>query len=388
MLNEKLEIYSVSKIFYRVDYLYIILLIAFQICFFTQLYFTIVVHSKLASYRVSEPETFIESPISVIICARNELENLKENLSLFLDQDHPDFEIVVVNDCSNDGTDWYLRELSVKHDNLKVVTISDHPRFKHGKKFAVTLGIKACKNENMIFSDADCRPASNHWLSRMQRNFTNNTEIVLGYSPYVLRGGLLNRMIRFETFLTALNYISFALSGMPYMGVGRNLAYKKSLFFKGKGFASHMHILSGDDDLFVNQNANAKNTVVEIHPDTQVWSEPKHTFAAYFNQKLRHQGAGKAYQLNHKKILGLQAGSGVLFYLLLVALIIIQAQWWLLLSVYLIRIVIQLFVYVPCLKRLNYPDLVWWMPILDFIYYFYIMVLSFVSLFKKRLEWK
>ncbi len=370
------------------DYLYIIVLVAFQICFIIQLYFTIVIHRKLGSYKISELETAVEGPVSIIICARNELENLKENLNLFLNQEYPDFEVVVVNDCSNDGTDWYLRDLSAKYKHLKVVTLSDHPRFKHGKKFAVTLGIKASKNENMIFSDADCRPSSNQWLSRMQAQFKNSTEIVLGYSPYERTAGLLNRIIRFETFSTALNYLSFALAGMPYMGVGRNLAYKKSLFFRGKGFASHMHILSGDDDLFVNQNASATNTVIEIHPDAHVCSEPKHTFYAYFNQKLRHQGAGKAYQPEHKKILGVQAASGVLFYLFLLALIALEAQWWVLLSVYLIRIVIQLLVYVPCFKKLNCADLIWWMPILDIIYYFYLLILSFTSVFKKRLEWK
>ncbi|MEJ7691759.1 glycosyltransferase, partial [Daejeonella sp.] len=227
--------YLIKKIFSHVDYLYIIVLIAFQICFLIQLYYTIVIHRKLATYKIDEPDTFDESPVSIIICARNEIENLKKNLGSFLQQDHPDFEVVVVNDCSNDGTDWYLRDLSAEHKNLKVVTISEHPRFKHGKKFAVTMGIKASKNENMIFTDADCRPASNRWLSRMQRLFNNNTDIVLGYSPYESSGGLLNKIIRFETFSTALNYISFALEGMPYMGVGRNLAYKKSLFFKGKG---------------------------------------------------------------------------------------------------------------------------------------------------------
>lgn len=370
------------------DYLYIIVLIAFQICFLIQLYFTIVIHRKLSTYKSVEPIENNHTPVSVIICARNELENLKKNLSLFLEQDHPDFEVVVVNDCSNDGTDWYLKDLSEIHKNLKVVTLSDHPRFKHGKKFAVTLGIKASKNENMIFSDADCRPASTRWLTLMQNQFDNRTEIVLGYSPYDSAPGFLNKIIRFETFATALNYISFALDGMPYMGVGRNLAYKKSLFFKGKGFASHMHIMSGDDDLFVNQNATASNTALEIHPDAQVWSEPKKTFGGYFNQKLRHQGAGRAYRSNHQKILSLQAGSGVLFYIFLIALIAIQAQWWLILSFYLIRLAVQLFVYLPCFRKLSYQDLIWWLPVLDFIYYFYIMVLSFVSLFKKRLEWK
>lgn len=370
------------------DYLYIFLLIVFQICFFIQLYYLIVIHQKLSSYRISEPGIYTKEPVSIIICARNELENLKKNLPFFLEQDHPDFEIVLVNDCSNDGSDWYLKDLSAKHKNLKVVTLNDHPRFKHGKKFAVTLGIKASKNENMVFSDADCRPDSNQWLVRMQNNFQNNAEIVLGYSPYERRSSLLNMIIRFETFSTALSYFSFALAGRPYMGVGRNMAYKKSLFFRGKGFASHMHIMSGDDDLFVNQNATSENTVIEIHPEAQVWSEPKHTFAAYFRQKVRHQGAGKIYKPIHKRMLSLQAGSGGVFYLCLIALTVLQAQWWLLLAVYLIRLLVQLFVYIPALKKLRCFDLVWWLPVLDFIYYFYIMVLSFVALFKKRVEWK
>ena len=172
------------------------------------------------------------------------------------------------------------------------------------------------------------------------------------------------------------------------MGVGRNMAYQKSLFFRGKGFASHMHILSGDDDLFVNQNANSSNTAIEIHPETQVWSEPKKTYQAYLRQKFRHQGAGKAYQKKHKIMLLLQAGSGVLFYISLIALVVLQAQWWLLASIYLIRISVQLYIYIPSLKKLSCPDLKWWLPILDFIYYFYIMILSFVALFKKRVEWK
>lgn len=352
------------------------------------MYYITVVQQKLRAFRPSDDSFSIKSPVSVIICARNEIENLKDNLSLFLDQDHPEFEVVVVNDCSNDGTDWFLRDLSAQHKNLKVVTIDDHPRFKHGKKFAVTLGIKASKFENMVFSDADCRPDSRQWLSLMQDKFTGNTEIVLGYSPYEKKGGLLNLIIRFETFLTALNYFSFALAGKPYMGVGRNMAYKKDLFFRGKGFASHMHILSGDDDLFVNQNATTQNVAIELRPEAHVWSEPKTSFSAYLRQKIRHQGAGRAYKKAHKRMLSIQAVSGILFYIFLFALIAVKAQWWLLLGVYMIRLITQVIIYQPSLKKLRYPDLVWWLPLLDFIYYFYIMILGFISLFKKRVEWK
>jgi glycosyltransferase involved in cell wall biosynthesis len=250
-----------------VDYLYISVVVSLHICLLLQLYYVLVVYRKLAIFKSPDLESQLNSPLSVIICAKNEVQNLKKNLSSILNQNYPNFEVIVVNDCSNDGTEWYLRDLSLDYKNLKIVTINDHPRFKHGKKFAVTMGIKAAQNENLVFTDADCFPESEHWLSLMQRNFDNQTDIVLGYSPYEIKGGFLNKFIRFETFYTAINYLSYALRGIPYMGVGRNLAYKKSLFFKGKGFASHMHILSGDDDLFVNQNANNFNTKIEIHPD-------------------------------------------------------------------------------------------------------------------------
>src|SRR5690606_7881088 len=134
--------------------------------------------------------------------------------------------------------------------------------------------------------------ASANWLKGMQKPIDEAAEIVLGYSPYFKKRNLLNALIRFETFFTAVNYLSFALKGMPYMGVGRNMAYKKSLFFKSKGFAAHMHIPSGDDDLFVNANATSQNTTIQIYKETHVWSEPKTSFLAYLRQKKRHIGAG------------------------------------------------------------------------------------------------
>jgi biofilm PGA synthesis N-glycosyltransferase PgaC len=371
-----------------VDYLYISVVVSLHICLLLQLYYVLVVYRKLAIFKSPDLESQLNSPLSVIICAKNEVQNLKKNLSSILNQNYPNFEVIVVNDCSNDGTEWYLRDLSLDYKNLKIVTINDHPRFKHGKKFAVTMGIKAAQNENLVFTDADCFPESEHWLSLMQRNFDNQTDIVLGYSPYEIKGGFLNKFIRFETFYTAINYLSYALRGIPYMGVGRNLAYKKSLFFKGKGFASHMHILSGDDDLFVNQNANNFNTKIEIHPDSHMWSEPKKTIGSYFSQKLRHQGAGKAYKNRHKKMLTLNVFSGVLFYLLFVGIILINGPCWLIISVFFIRLISQIFVYIPVLKKLKSIDLIWWMPILDFIYYIYIILIGLVSIFRKKVEWK
>lgn len=370
------------------DYLSLTVVITLHICLLFQLYYFLVVHRKLAIFKISNSQSQINSAISVIVCAKNEVENLKKNLPLLLNQNYPDFELIVVNDRSYDGTESFLRELSQEHSNLKIVTVVYNPKFKQSKKFAVTLGIKAAKNENLIFTDADCYPSSENWLNLMQRNFDDETDIILGYSPYENKGGLLNMFIRYETFLTALNYLSYALRGNPYMGVGRNMAYKKSLFFKGKGFASHMHILSGDDDLFVNQNANSHNTKIEIHPDARMWSIPKKSFSAYFSQKLRHMGAGKAYKGKHKKMLSFQVLSGILFYASLFAFYHLNGPLLIIVSIFSTRLLIQILVYFFALKKLKNLGLIFWVPVFDFLYYVFIIFLSIISLFKKNVEWK
>ncbi|HEY0054127.1 MAG TPA: glycosyltransferase [Pedobacter sp.] len=373
---------------FLVDNIFIAAFLLFQLAFWIQLYYLTIFNSLLSKFKIADNEDVVRHPVSVIICARNEEKNLQKNLPAILQQDYPDFEVIVVNDCSGDDSHMILRGFSSLYKHLKVVTINEHERFKHGKKFAVSLGIKAATKEHLLFTDADCEPTSNKWIDKMQRHFQGQVEIVLGYSPYKYERGFVNKLIRFETFSTALNYFSFALGGRPYMGVGRNMAYTKSLFFKGKGFASHMHIPSGDDDLFVNQNATTENVAIELHQDSHMWSAPKTTFLTYFNQKLRHMGAGKVYKSLHKQMLTYQTGSALLFYVALGCLILLKAQWWILLSFYLLRLLVQLLVYYPVLKKFKYKDLIWWVPVLDLIFNFYILVLSIASLFKKKVKWK
>jgi len=355
-----------------------------------QLYFLLSVYSKLTLYKVpSLPEKLPFYPLSVIICARNEEENLRKNLPHILGQDYPTFEVVLVNDFSEDETKWLLKDLCTQHPHLEVVEIAEHVRLKHGKKFAATLGIKAAQYEHLVFTDADCVPQSNQWLKHMNGAFAGGEEIVLGYSPYVKKSGLLNALIRFETFHTAMSYLSYALRGNAYMGVGRNLAYTKSLFFRGKGFASHMHIASGDDDLFVNQNATPHNTVICIHPEAQVWSEPKTTFSAYARQKTRHASASKAYKPSHRRMLTTQLVSAFLFYLFVIATVVVYPQYWYIgAGMYVFRLLVQLLVYYPITKKLQVKGLLWGLPLLDIAYYGYICLNGFAALFKKEVTWK
>ena len=255
-------------------------------------------------------------PISVIICARNEADNLQNNLTSVLEQKHKDYEVIVVNDCSTDETDEVIGEYLKKYKHLRTTTISPDKKFTHGKKLAITVGIKAASHEWLVFTDADCKIKSDQWLNRLQENFSENKEIVLGYGGYARRKGLLNAYIRYDTLFIAMQYLGFALSGMPYMGVGRNLAYRKSLFFRNKGFASHYGILSGDDDLFVNETANKSNTVVEFHPQSHTVSVPKQSWRMWSQQKKRHFSTAKHYRDSNIFWLGLEPFSRFLFYLL------------------------------------------------------------------------
>lgn len=369
-------------------YIYYGALGAFALCCLIQLFFILFRHTRLRNYQVPELAESSDLPaLSLIICARNEYHNLEQNLPAFLTQDYPAFEVVVVNDCSDDESDMLLLGLSAQYQNLKVVTLEEHIRFKHGKKFAVAMGIKAASSEFLVFTDADCVPASNQWLKHMQQAYYNETEIVLGYSPYTKFRGLLNAFIRFETFNTALNYLSFALAGKTYMGVGRNMSYRKALFFKKKGFASHMHIPSGDDDLFVNEHASANNTEICIHPDAQIWSEPKRTWRSYWKQKRRHMGAGRAYKAADKRSLSMLVGSATLFYILMAVLLSLQFMWPVVLGIYGLRLLIQLIVYYPSMKKLSYPELIWYFPFLDLFYYIFIGYVGLISSFRKPAKW-
>lgn len=361
------------------------------ILLFIQLYYLIFVYGKLAGYRVkSFQEATPQPPVSVIICAHNEQENLKTFLPGILEQEYPDFQVVVVNDCSTDDTEWILQDFLKQYpDKLKVVQIQEHVQLKHTKKFAVTLGIKAAKHEYLVFTDADCQPNSKLWLAEMAGAFTENKEIVLGYSPYFRHRGFLNKLIRFETTHTAMSYLAYALKKNAYMGVGRNLAYTKSLFFKGKGFNKHMHIKSGDDDLFVNHNATRSNVNIAIHPDSFMHSVPKDTWKSYYKQKARHSGASVLYKSRHKRMLATQLVTAVLFYLTLIAALLLLPTWWYIpLGAYLLRLLIQYIIFSNIYRKLDVRDLLFWLPFLDLFYYFYICINGLFNRKKKQTSWK
>ena len=229
---------------------------------------------------------------SIIIAARNEFQNLQTLVPKLMEQDYPDFEIVIVNDRSDDNSFDYL--MTLKGNPLFKIVFVDHlPDHINSKKYALTLGIKAAKNDILLLTDADCSPSSIHWIQNMVSAYDEKTKIILGYSPYMPETGLLNSLIRFETQMTGILYLSFASNKLPYMGVGRNLSYRKQFFMEQKGFNGFQELTGGDDDLFVNKKAVSGNTGIVLSPESVTYSIPKKSLREYIQQKIRHLSIGK-----------------------------------------------------------------------------------------------
>ncbi len=368
--------------------LQILFLIIFSIGILGQIGYYLFFFSKLAFYKLPVENQSPSFPISVIISARNEYENLEKNLTSILEQDYPDFEVIVINDCSWDDSQKLLEYYQEQYPKLKICNIIEQEKYPTGKKFALTIGIKAASHEHLVFTDADCTPASKNWLKLMASGFGNGKEIVLGYSPDRPTSGLLNLFIRYDCAITGMTYFSAAIANNAFMGVGRNLAYTKTLFFKHKGFAGHQHILGGDDDLFVRDAATATNVSIQLNPESFVLTDAKKTYEEWTRQKSRHHSTGKFYKLKHQVLLGGIYSSLLFFYIGLGLCIGFQIDWRLILSLYGLKILVQFGITYAAFNKLKRKNITWFLPLLDILYLFFIYIFGIKGLVtKKRKIW-
>jgi poly-beta-1,6-N-acetyl-D-glucosamine synthase len=310
--------------------------------------------------------------VSVIICARNEASNLERNLPFILQQNYPfPFEIIVVNDASKDNTATILKQFATTYSNLKVIDITEK-KIK-GKKGALAVGIEAAQYEWLLLTDADCYPLSKNWVFDMMKG-VNGKEIGLAYAPYQKRDGFLNKFIRFETVWTATQYMGFALAGEPYMGVGRNLIYKKNLYKKAGGFEKHQHIASGDDDLFINSVISKKNFKIILEPTAFMYSLPKTRWNEYFTQKNRHFSTSTSYILRHQIMLGILSASHFLFFVTAFLLLALKISTIFVLILIVVRTLVVWYFYGKILRKFQEEDLLHWIPFLDVVYLFFYLV--------------
>lgn len=327
--------------------------------------------------------------VSVIICAKNESNNLKAFLPAILSQSYSNFEVVLINDASSDNTLEVMEAFAENHKNIKIVDVKSNEAFWGNKKYALTLGIKAATNEHLLFIDADCKPVSRSWISEMCSQFSNEKTIVIGYGGYSkIKNSFLNKLIRFETLLTAIQYFSFAKCGMPYMGVGRNLAYTKKQFFDANGFMGHIKIKSGDDDLFINQVSTKKNTAVRYSKNSFTISKPKTTFKAWITQKRRHISTAKHYKALHKYLLAIIYATTLLFWVLATFLLASQYNWPIVLALIVLRLTVLYTIYGVSAKKLRESDLIIFIPFLEFFLITFQLTIFISNLISKPNHWK
>lgn len=263
--------------------------------------------------------------VSVIICAHNEADNLSNYLRAILLQDYPLYEVIVVDDGSMDMTRLVVERYHQTDDRVHCTFVPTDARVMSTKKLGITLAAKAAKYDYLLLTDADCVPASNQWIKKMVAPFIANpkTEIVLGYGAYFENKTILNRIIEYDTIFNAMHFLGCARSHRPYMGVGRNLAYKKEMFFRTGGFSDQMTTRSGDDDLLVNKVANRENTAVVTDAEAATWSVPKKTFVEWWMQKKRHLSVSNHYTLRSRLHLGWEPLTRGVFYVALVITLIV-----------------------------------------------------------------
>ncbi|MCG1035483.1 glycosyltransferase [Polaribacter sargassicola] len=345
------------------------------------------VFSSFLFDKEKERNSFSNVPISVIICAKNEAKNLQEFLPSIINQEYSNFEIVLINDASFDDTLDIMESYQKQHSNIKIVNVENTEAFWGNKKYALTLGIKAAKNDHLLFTDADCKPVSKHWISVMSRNFSQKKTIVLGYGKYKKENKLVNLFVRFETLLTAIQYFSYAKLGSPYMAVGRNLAYNRNEFFNVKGFINHIQIKSGDDDLFIQDAANKKNTTYSLSKKSFTESIAPKNFKEWFRQKRRHISTANHYKNKFKFFLGLFFISKVSFFLLAI-LLFFFFSWQIILPIVLIYYIVQFTVIGFASKKLKEPVIVFFLPFLEIGLLIFHLSIFITNLSSKPNHWK
>jgi glycosyltransferase involved in cell wall biosynthesis len=363
-----------------------ILLIVFLVSLLVQLCFYLGVFKGLAFYK-EPPIATAKAPVSVVVCVHGELANLKKLLPALASQQYAIFEIIIVNDRSGAEVESYLEEQKQKTPNLTVLHINNTPSHINPKKWALTQGIMAAKYELILLTDADCLPASDRWISLIASHFKPETQIVLGYAPYQQKATFLNTLVRYETFFAGIQFLSLCIAGRPYMGIGRNLAYRKSLFLQHNGFQKHMSITGGDDDLFVNSTATKQNVAICINEQAQTVSLPKTTFKSWYKQKRRHLSVSKHYRFMDKVILGSLSMSHFLFWCCFAVLLALQEYQWIAWLGLCGKILAQVFIFNKISR--NIGEKFNWItyPLLDFLYIFYYLIFGIPALLSKRIRW-
>ena len=334
------------------------------------------------AHRPAAPLPEAPPPISIIVPVRNEAANLPALLAALTRQSYPQYEIILVDDASTDATPALARTWQQAHPNLRLVSVETpkEPRKKH----ALTQGIDAATHTLLAFTDADCTPPPD-WLAVLAQHHhaVQQEALLVGYSPFRKAPGLLNRLARYETFVTGFLTAATVGLGRPYMAVGRSLSYPRSVFRRIGGFAHSLHSLSGDDDLLVQEVARRRAAVVRHLFDacSFVPSLPPATWRQWFRQKRRHLSAGRFYDRGTQAHLTLFHATSIALWAAPLAL-----GWWGL-GLLAAKLVVQATLLSRTAAVLGERDLLPVQPLLELLYAAYNLLLAPFGLARMPKRW-
>lgn len=333
------------------------------------------------------PRPDILPKVSILIAVRNNASGIARQIQQLSDQEYPNFEIILINDGSNEEESSDLERICAPYERVRLIR-KEKSLEDIGKRAALHLGIESSSGTYILFTDADCMPISKYWISTMVQTISNpNISIVLGLSPYLKQSGLLNQWIQFETLFAAGNMFAFTKLGRPYMGIGRNMLVQKKLFSESDVY-DKAPIISGDDDLTINQFSHAKNTAICTAEDALVLSSPTTTWQKYMYQKRRHLSAGKYYRFLDQVLLALQSFSHAVFLLSVMLVLVFSVHYFALaLSLVLIRSSLLMIYYLPFAKKLRIP--ICWHQLLkwDALFPLYLLFFSPYIFWKDIKRW-
>lgn len=358
--------------------------LAIQIIYYFCVYGKLIFNKKKKQTEGTASQTEALPPVSVVIAAKNEEYHLKDKLVFFLEQDYPEFEVIVVNDASTDECEYVLKAFSKLYPCLKVVNIVENVNKFRGRKFPISLGIKSAKYDHIVLAGADCVPSGFEWLKNLARNFSEKKEVVLGFCTYTKQKGLFKFLLQYDNLTTAMNYMGLALSGHPYRGDGRNIAFKKDLFFKVGGFTKHYNLPLGEDDIFIRNVSTASNTTVSLTPESFLSSDAKHTYKEWKRQKIDRLSTYKYYKPSIKFLLSIPNITTLLFYAFVITLLLLSLPFEYVILAIVIKFVLQILIYFKSCKRLGIKRVFIFAPLIELYFLLLNAELRLLSLFRKK----
>lgn len=357
------------------------------IVFFQILYYFIV-YGRIAFFKenkktVDDQQKYYPS-VSVVMCVKNDSYNLEKKLPIILEQEYPNFEVVVVNDASNDETEYVLRVLQEIYPNLNVVNLFKNVNSALGKKYPLSLGIKSAKNDIILLTESDTMPLNYNWISTMVKGFKNKKDIVLGFTNFENKKTFLNTLMQYENLTSGMNYLGNAILNNPYMGQGRNMAYKRDFFFETGGFISQYNVSVGEDDLFINKNADSKNTAVILNKDSINLASPKEKREEWVIQKKKHFKSMSHFKFKDKITSGLMPIFTFFIYVLVALSIVFKFPWEYAILPLVLKYIIQIIIYYKSSKTLGTKQVAFLSPVLEILFLFINTTIRFFTLFTKK----